>query len=250
LTLDYLDRAYHRGCRIVGERASIEWSWERETLSILEDGESRETTVLSDPAPTYRYELEEFLAGVANGSAGGVPGEDAMAVLAVIDAARLAADRGRKVELVRPQLRPAVAGDAAAILAWRNDQETRRWSRSERAVSPAEHGEWLTKALADPSVTLWIGELDGEPVGQVRATRDGDVCELHVALAPNARARGIGSEMLIAASAEALADPGVKRLLAHAKPENTASLRAFERSGFTAIGHDPEGLVRLERVPC
>ncbi len=40
LTVDYFDRSYHRGCRIVGERATAHWSWEGERIRVV-GGERR-----------------------------------------------------------------------------------------------------------------------------------------------------------------------------------------------------------------
>ena len=44
VTVDYFDRSYHRGCRIVGERATAHWSWERERVRVCGGEPGAETS--------------------------------------------------------------------------------------------------------------------------------------------------------------------------------------------------------------
>ena len=89
------------------------------------------------------------------------------------------------------------------------------------------------------------------PVGQIRLTREPpDAAELHVTVAPEARGRGLGTELIIEAAARGLADPTVHRLIAHVKSDNEPSWRAFARAGFELQGRDEAGLLRLERERC
>lgn len=252
LAVDYFDRSYHRGCRIVGERATAHWSWEAERLRLLGPEASIDDAVSSDVAPTYRRQMERFLAAVGGASDSVAAARDARHVLAVIDAARASACHGRRVAIPPPiSLRPATASDSDRLLRWRNDPETRLWSRSQAEVATAEHQQWLARTLDDPAIALWIAETDGGPVGQVRATPEApDAAEIHVSVAPEARGRGLGAEVITEAAARALADTTVRRLIAHVKEDNHASLRAFARAGFEQCGRDDAGLLRLERSAC
>jgi RimJ/RimL family protein N-acetyltransferase len=153
------------------------------------------------------------------------------------------------------ELRAAREQDAQLLLEWRNDPETRRSSREQREIQPEEHASWLRGILAgDPtppqegSTLLWIAECEGRPVASVRVgPRMGMAAEVHLAVAPEERGRGVGAGALVQASARALADPGLELLRAHVKPGNEASLRAFARAGFARDGAAMDGLVRLER---
>lgn len=105
IELDYLDRAYRRGCRIVGSEASVEWNWERERIRVLgADGTRRELAAPSDVAPAYRRQTGAFLAAVRDGAIpAGSPlcdGEQGARAVVLADAARAshAAD-GRRVTL-------------------------------------------------------------------------------------------------------------------------------------------------------
>jgi RimJ/RimL family protein N-acetyltransferase len=253
LCVNYFDRSYHRGCRIVGERASAQWEWERERLTVGgANAGVAEHEVPSDVAAAYRRQLERFISAV-NGSDQPFPtAGEARRVLAVIDGCRRSSRDGRRVKIAPDiGLREAVTGDRDRLLEWRNDPETRRWSRVEDQVSGDAHDRWLASMLSDPKATLWIAETDGTPIGQVRLTREGsDALELHTTLAPEFRGRGLSTAMLVEAAARALADSHVDRLIAHVKDGNTPSLRAFTGAGFHPTGRDHAGLIRLERRPC
>lgn len=250
--VDYFDRSYTRGCRIVGSAGTLHWSWEEESLTRHEpSGAARRRAVPSDVAPTYRSQLERFLRAVRNGEPAPVPACSAQQVMAVIDAARVSSREGRRVSLAPVvTLRPAGADDGARILAWRNDVETRRWSRSPREIAPEEHASWLAHTLADHSTRLWVAEANGVAIGHVRVGPQANgAAEVHLVLAPDARGRGLGATVLAQAGACALADADVTLLCAHVRPDNQASLRTFERSGFHPVGSDADGLMRLERSP-
>jgi predicted dehydrogenase/L-amino acid N-acyltransferase YncA len=252
VTVDYFDRSYHRGCRLVGDQGTVHWSWEQETLTLVgPKGTVEQRSVSSDVAPTYRRQLEAFLAAVRGEAEAVVDPREARHVLSVVEAARLSSDEGRRVVISPPvTLRPAGEGDSARILEWRNDADTRRWSRTEQEVSAEEHTRWLARTLDDPGCTIWIGESDGSAIGQIRATRDeAGSAELHVTVAPEARGRGLGTVLILEAAGRVLNDPSVSRVVAHVNPGNQGSLRAFTRAGFEPAGADQAGFQRLERKP-
>lgn len=78
--VDYLDHQYHRGCRIVGSEGTL--------------GET-----LEPDASTYRAQMEIFLKAAEGWDSMLASGADAYHVLQVIDAARLSAAEGRRVEI-------------------------------------------------------------------------------------------------------------------------------------------------------
>jgi RimJ/RimL family protein N-acetyltransferase len=148
-------------------------------------------------------------------------------------------------------LRVVGRGDAERLRAWRNDPETKRWSRSSHEITPEEHASWFERALADTSTRLWMAESGGRPIGHVRIGPEAHgTAEVHVTLAPEARGQGLGAAVLMQTAARALAEPALSLLCAHVKPEHEASLRAFARAGFQQTGADEDGLVRLERSPA
>jgi predicted dehydrogenase len=89
ITLDYADRQYHRGCRVVGNEATVEWDWGRESVRVFgADGRCREESAPADVAPTYVAQMERFLA-VARGEQPPLVGAaGARSALEVVDAVR------------------------------------------------------------------------------------------------------------------------------------------------------------------
>lgn len=126
------------------------------------------------------------------------------------------------------QIRRARRDDAADILDWRNDPETRRRSLNSEVVSEADHTRWFEGVLADERRVLLIGEIDGRKVGMVRLDRlDGGGFEVSINMNPQARGLGYGKALLeLALSWKA--GPYV----AYVKEDNAASLRLFEGLGF------------------
>jgi RimJ/RimL family protein N-acetyltransferase len=152
------------------------------------------------------------------------------------------------VEGARPglTLRAARVEDASLIRAWRNDPDAVRFSTSARTVSDAEHARWFSATLVDPRSRLWVAEEDGVPVGQVRVDVDGDAGVFSIAVAPAARGRGVGQEMLRSALGEIEREHLVTTITAESHPDNQASMHAFERVGFRRRGASEGGFIVLE----
>lgn len=125
--------------------------------------------------------------------------------------------------------RAATADDARDVWAWRNDPLTRAMSRNSDEVAWAGHEAWFLRTLADPAVTLLIGEADGEKVGMVRFDH-GPETEVSINVNPACRARGYGLTLL----EQGIAHVGGE-IFAEIKDENVASRRMFERAGFRLI---------------
>jgi RimJ/RimL family protein N-acetyltransferase len=98
----------------------------------------------------------------------------------------------------------------------------------------------------DPRVRLWVAEERGIPVGQVRLNLDGDAGVFSIAVAPAARGRGVGQQMLRIALAEVERDHLVAIVTAVTHPDNSASMRAFERVGFRRRGRSADGFIVFE----
>ncbi|MCC6642217.1 MAG: pseudaminic acid synthase [Deltaproteobacteria bacterium] len=128
-------------------------------------------------------------------------------------------------------LRPATLDDADRLLAWRNDPETRRASRSSAPVARNEHVAWLTAALASSDRRLRIAEEAGQPVGVVRADRREDAWEVSWTVAPEARGRGVARRMLSLLLGE-LDGPATAVI----RQPNIASARVAAAAGFVRVG--------------
>ncbi len=147
------------------------------------------------------------------------------------------------------ELRPARREDAQLLFDWRNDPQTRAGSRNRGEVTWDEHVGWLERVLADPQVALMVAESKQRPVGQVRFDgTDAPEVEISVSIDPGQRGRGLGKAVIGAGVAWLAQHHPDAVVVAEIRPDNDASLRAFERSGFMPAGVNG-GMVRLQRPP-
>ncbi|MFC4005053.1 GNAT family N-acetyltransferase [Prauserella oleivorans] len=131
-------------------------------------------------------------------------------------------------------VRPATEADAELLLRWRNDAESRRWSRTSGVVSPEEHRRWLRDVLASPDRLLYIAEAGG-PVGTVRfdlTDAAEDTWEVSITVAPEWRGRGLAGPVLAEGERAVRARRRPRTLLASVHEENTASVVLFRNAGY------------------
>lgn len=129
------------------------------------------------------------------------------------------------------KLRPATIDDASLLLEWRNDPLTREASVNTDPVGWDGHVEWFRSSLTNPNRKLLVVEVNEEPVGTVRIDY-GDETEISWTVAPSARGRSLGKQMVQAA----LPDGPV---IAHIKRENIASQRIAQAAGFKLVCDEP-----------
>jgi len=145
-------------------------------------------------------------------------------------------------------LRTARADDALAVWEWRNDPSARAASFSDAAIPYPEHEAWFATRLADPTTRILIAHApDGAALGYVRFRVEESTAEISIGMAAASRGRGWGRAAIARASADLFAQGTVRCIVAHVKPQNEASLRAFAGAGFTVAAAGER--VRLELVP-
>jgi RimJ/RimL family protein N-acetyltransferase len=137
-------------------------------------------------------------------------------------------------------LRLATLADSDLLLLWRNDALTRQNSHSMAEVDRNSHQAWLLKSLADPTRIIFIGEVNGSPVGTVRCDCRNTSpvrIELSWTVAPEHRGRGYGRK-LVEAAAELFA---AQELYAEIKNGNAASIAIARSVGMKQVG-EKEGV--------
>nr|HEX4316723.1 GNAT family N-acetyltransferase [Kofleriaceae bacterium] len=129
-------------------------------------------------------------------------------------------------------LRPATADDCARVWAFNFAPDVRAVSGDARLVDLDEHTRWYQRRLQRDDSPMWIVEAAGLPVGVVRVDRMADGAgRISIALAKDARGRGIGRQSIAAACAtwDACSDAPI---VAHIRLDNQHSRAAFESCGF------------------
>lgn len=100
LSLDYLDRSYDRGCRIVGSERTVTWSWSAGRVSLTTDGADDVVTgVPADASATYRAEIASFLESVGATGAPATSPTEALHALEIVAAARRSQTTARRVDV-------------------------------------------------------------------------------------------------------------------------------------------------------
>jgi UDP-2,4-diacetamido-2,4,6-trideoxy-beta-L-altropyranose hydrolase len=130
-------------------------------------------------------------------------------------------------------LRHAGKSDCRLLWEWANDPSVRAASFQTAMISWDEHEAWFADKL-DNGLIYIAEDQQGNPVGQFRIDRlpNGEA-KVDVSVAPEKRGCGIAAALIQKAVQAAFRETEFLRLHAYVKPENRASLRAFEKAGFT-----------------
>lgn len=148
--------------------------------------------------------------------------------------------RPRSRQLV---LRPAVEADRDRVLAWRNDPMSVGYSRSGSKVTESDHRAWFALRLESPGGRLWIADIDGRPVGQVRVDVTTGVGQVAFAVDPGCRGQGYGTEILRRLGTTLGADYQVQLLRAFVNRSNEPSERAFLAAGYLVVDRDGDFII-------
>ena len=134
-------------------------------------------------------------------------------------------------------LRRAHQEDSKRVWEWANDPEVRAVSFNPELIPWADHVSWYARKLGDPHCYIYIGFTSGScAIGQVRFDLEDREGVMSVSVAPGGRGKGYGSALIAQSARRFIAESGAGLIHAYIKPENLASLRAFEKAGFERAG--------------
>ena len=135
------------------------------------------------------------------------------------------------------KLRRAAEADSRLLWEWANEPAARAVSFSPEPIAWETHAGWFNSKLNDPRCFLFVAENEeGAPVGQVRFDTDAGEAVISVSVDARFRGGGVGGE-LIRLGSRALFDAAPVVLIhAYVKPDNRASVRAFEGAGYRRAG--------------
>lgn len=136
--------------------------------------------------------------------------------------------------------RTAKESDCESVYLWRNHPSTRAYFFNSSPVNFFEHRQWFEKVVHGNSALLYIIEdtKDG-PLGVVRFDIDASSAEVHIYLVPNKQKLGLGLKVLNVAVEKLMLEHSISKLISRVLPENTASIKLFNKAGFVGVG---EGL--------
>lgn len=130
--------------------------------------------------------------------------------------------------------RKAVESDLMTYFNWANDAVTRKNSFSSYNIDLKTHSDWFLKKITSPTSLLLIFE-DGKKssVGQVRIEGEQDNAVIGISIDAAFRGQSLASFMIDSACTEYFRNFTSRTIAAHIKSTNTASIKAFEKAGFT-----------------
>jgi RimJ/RimL family protein N-acetyltransferase len=130
-------------------------------------------------------------------------------------------------------LRPVTDSDALLMHRWRNDPATRAVSGDPGEIALEDHVRWLTRALADPNRTLFVGQVGSIDVGVIRFdAAPGGTHVVSLYLDPALHGLGLGARLLSAGEAAMRARQPRTRFMARVMPANDPSRRMFQSGGY------------------
>jgi RimJ/RimL family protein N-acetyltransferase len=143
----------------------------------------------------------------------------------------------------------ATIHDAIDIYLWRNDAVTQKMSGQTGLVEFSTHLSWMNNVLLDSSTKMYIGLENQIKIGVCRFSLDeiNVNAEVSINLNPIMRNRGLSSVFLKNSIKEYFAHVK-KDLNAKIKKENAASLKCFQKAGFTVNGENNEFFYLIYRI--
>jgi UDP-2,4-diacetamido-2,4,6-trideoxy-beta-L-altropyranose hydrolase len=154
------------------------------------------------------------------------------------------------------RLRYVQESDCLQLWEWANDPDVRPVSFATETISWERHLQWFNAKLRDPNAVLYlVVDPEDVPAGQVRYQIDGTSAAVSISLAPQFRGKGYGQIVLEMATRDLFRTTPVRQIDAYVKPNNMASLRLFNRAGYSRVGAEKIGGHHavhfvLERTVC
>lgn len=133
------------------------------------------------------------------------------------------------------RLRPANDGDARLLWEWVKDPTVRASAFSTNPIPWEEHIAWFKNNIHNPHCRLFVAmDADERPIGQTRFdfTKNGDV-EMDVSIAREVRGKKYAAPLIDISVRKLFASTDAKSVSAFVREENEASLRSFEKAGFS-----------------
>ncbi|MBI3804154.1 MAG: UDP-2,4-diacetamido-2,4,6-trideoxy-beta-L-altropyranose hydrolase [Nitrospirae bacterium] len=145
----------------------------------------------------------------------------------------------RVVELLSPshssaiRLRPAAEDDVALYYDWRNDRATSNGTEEASSLSWDRHQAWFTDKLHDSNSPLFVAEVSGLPVGQIRFETEKSEALIDYSLDPIVQGRGWEPHLVALGGTHLRQIPPVRL---HAAPQKEAPLfLRMSRPGMSIV---------------
>ncbi len=132
------------------------------------------------------------------------------------------------------RLRQVTEGDLQLLYTWANDPQVRENSFNSSPISLQSHTQWFNGIRQDAQTLLYMVESDGIPAAHIRFNLSDQEAVISYLIAAEYRGKGLGHIVLQKGIAQLRKTrPAIKTVRGLIQKENIASIRAFEKVGFT-----------------
>ena len=130
------------------------------------------------------------------------------------------------------KIREANYNDTKLIFNWSNDPLVRAQSFYSNTIEFESHENWFKEKLQNNNSLLLINKFGENNIGLVRFELENNKCTVGILIDEQFRGKGFSSLMLIN-SCTYYFNRFLTPIFAHIKESNTASIRSFEKAGFS-----------------
>lgn len=141
-------------------------------------------------------------------------------------------------------VRKARKSDLMLYFEWANDPEVRKNSFNSQPIMLEDHSRWFATNVESIKTVMLVILKGRAAVGQVRFNVEGKSALLNYSIGAEFRGKGLSTPVIKLATESLLnTHPELDLIVAEVKPENIASLRAFEKNDFYRALESSEKIV-------
>ena len=134
-------------------------------------------------------------------------------------------------------IRKAESKDVDLLYNWSNDELVRKQSFTSNSIPYSTHCKWFNGKLESNRSFIFIVETDKNPVGIVRFESEEESSTIGISIDKLFRGKGLGSEMIKIGVNEYFKEKELP-ILASIKKDNMASIKSFEKAGFSYLRNE------------
>lgn len=136
------------------------------------------------------------------------------------------------------QIRKVSEEDADQLWKLANEAGVRRNSFNSDPIPYDKHIKWFREKLKSTNSVIYVLEVSGILLAQVRYDRKDDFAEIDYAVIPSFREKGFGTKILLMTWEMACRELGVRQVRGVVKEDNKASIFSFFNAGFEKLGNE------------
>lgn len=138
-------------------------------------------------------------------------------------------------------LRKVEEKDKLLLFDWANDPEVRKNSFNPNLISLPSHSRWFDAKINDKQTLLYIAEAEEKAVAHIRFSIMDETATISYLIGADFRGKGLGFSLLQKGIQQLIAQrPGIKQVEGLVQSQNIASIRIFEKAGFSYGKPDTE----------